>query len=393
MRKLLSLVIALVMLVTIISVTGCADNAADENYKIGAIISISGPASNLGVPEKQTLEMLTEEINAAGGINGHPVEMIIYDDETNAEKAATLATRLIERDEVLAVIGSTFTGGTMAIIDTMNSQETPLVSMSAGIGIITPVEDRYWIFKTPQTEKEAVIEIYKYIQAKGIQDVAIITDTSGFGAGGRNYLLSESASYGINILDDQTFTSGDTSMQSQLTHIKGTAAEAVIVWATDKESAMVASDLQALQMTIPLFASHGIANMAFIENGGDAANGVIFPAGKLLIADQVPASDPQQKVLAGYKQDYESRFGAGTISTFGGHAYDAFGFVTIALANIDLGQDLAAARAQLRDEIEKVENFVGTGGVFTVSPEDHLGMQPGSLAMFEIVDGEWTLAP
>jgi len=249
MRKLLSLVVALVMLVTIISVTGCSDNAADETYKIGAIISISGPASNLGVPEKQTLEMLTEELNAAGGINGHLVEMIIYDDETNAEKVATLATRLIERDEVLAVIGSTFTGGTMAIIDTMNSQETPLVSMAAGIGIITPVEDRYWIFKTPQTEKEAVIEVYKYMQAKGIKDVAIITDTSGFGAGGRNYLLSESASYGINILDDQTFSSGDTSMQSQLTHIKGTAAEAVIVWATDKESAMVASDLQALQMT------------------------------------------------------------------------------------------------------------------------------------------------
>lgn len=393
MKKLLSLVVALVMLVTIISVTGCSNNAADETYKIGAIISISGPASNLGVPEKQTLEMLTEEINAAGGINGHPVEMIIYDDETNAEKVATLATRLIERDEVLAIIGSTFTGGTMAIIDTMNSQETPLVSMAAGIGIITPVEDRYWIFKTPQTEKEAVIEVYKYMQATGIKDVAIITDTSGFGAGGRNYLLSESANYGINIIDDQTFSSGDTSMQSQLTHIKGTDAEAVIVWATDKESAMVASDLQALQMTIPLYASHGIANMAFINNAGDAANGVIFPAGKLLIADQVPASDPQQKVLVAYKQDYESKFGAGTVSTFGGHAYDAFGFLTIALENVDAGQDLAEARAQLRDEIEKIENFVGTGGVFTMSTEDHLGMLPGSLAMFMIVDGTWTLAP
>ncbi len=393
MKKWFPLAIAVLMLVTTTFLTGCTNTAEDESYKIGAIISISGPASNLGVPEKQTLEMLTEELNAAGGINGHPVEMIIYDDETNAEKVATLATRLIERDEVLAVIGSTFTGGTMAILDTMNSQETPLVSMAAGIGIITPIEDRYWIFKTPQTEKEAVIEVYKYMQAEGIKDVAIITDTSGFGAGGRNYLLSESSSYGINILDDQTFTSGDTSMQSQLTHIKGTAAEAVIVWATDKESAIVASDLQALQMTIPLYASHGIANKAFIENGGDAANGVIFPAGKLLIADQVPASDPQQKVLVDYKQDYESKFGAGTVSTFGGHAYDAFGFVTIALGNIDSGQDLADARAQLRDEIEKIENFVGTGGIFTMSAEDHLGMMPGSLAMFMIVDGAWTLAP
>ena len=393
MKKWLSLMVALVMLVTTIAFTGCADNAADESYKIGAIISVSGPASNLGVPEKQTLEMLTEELNASGGINGHPIEMIIYDDETDAEKTATLATRLIERDEVLAVIGSTFTGGTMAIVDTMNSQETPLVSLSAGIDIITPIEERFWIFKTPQTEKEAVIEIYEYMKAKGLNDIAIITDTSGFGAGGRKYLLSESETYGMNILDDQTFSSGDTSMQSQLTHIKGTAAEAVVVWATDKESSIVASDMQALQMTIPLYASHGIANMAFIENGGDAANGVIFPAGKLLIADQVPASDPQQKVLVAYKEDFESRYGAGTISTFGGHAYDAFGIITEALKNMDDSLDLAESRALLRDEIEKVQNFIGTGGVFSMSPQDHLGMQPGSLAMFEIVDGKWTLAP
>lgn len=393
MRKLLSLVIAVLMLVTTIFFTGCANNAADESYKIGAIISISGPASNLGVPEKQTLEMLTEEINAAGGINGRQVEMIIYDSETNAEKAATLATRLIERDEVLAIIGPTTSGETMAIVDTMTSQKTPLVSLAAAISIITPIADRYWVFKTPQTEKEAVIEIYEYMQEKGLKDVALITDTSGFGVGGLNYLLSESSKYSINILDEQTFSSGDTSMQSQLTHIKGTAAEAVIVWATDKESSIVASDMQALQMTIPLYASHGIANMAFIDNAGDAANGVIFPAGKLLIADQVPASDPQQKVLVAYKQDYESNFGAGTASTFGGHAYDAFGFITIALGNIDSGQDIAATRAQLRDEIEKVKNFVGTGGIFTISPEDHLGMLPGSLAMFEIVDGKWTLAP
>ena len=393
MKKWLSIVVALLMLVTTISFMGCANNEKDESYKIGAIISVSGPASNLGVPEKQTLEMLTEELNANGGINGHQVEMIIYDDETDAEKTATLATRLIDRDEVLAVIGSTFTGGTMAIVDTMNSQETPLVSLSAGIDIITPIEERFWVFKTPQTEKEAVIEIYEYMKVKGLKDIAIITDTSGFGAGGRNYLLSESEKYGMNILDDQTFSSGDTSMQSQLTHIKGTAAEAVVVWATDKESSIVASDMQALQMTIPLYASHGIANMAFIVNAGDAANGVIFPAGKLLIADQVPASDPQQEVLVAYKEDFESRYGAGTISTFGGHAYDAFGMIVKALENMDDSLDLVQSRAILRDEIEKVDNFIGTGGVFTMSPQDHLGMQPGSLAMFEIIDGKWTLAP
>ncbi|MDD4875979.1 MAG: ABC transporter substrate-binding protein [Dehalococcoidales bacterium] len=395
MRKWVSLLVVLIMLSTTVSLAACSNTSETEEstYKVGAILSVTGAYSNLGVPEKQTLEMLTEEINAEGGINGRQLEMIIYDNESNAEKAATLATRLIERDEVLAILGPTTTGDSMAIIDTVTSGEIPLISMAAGISIITPIEERYWVFKTPQTEKEAVSEIYLYMQENGIKDIAIITDTSGFGAGGRAYLLSEKDSYGINILDDQTFSSGDTSMQSQLTHIKGTDAEAVIVWATDKESSIVASDMKALEMTIPLFASHGIANMAFINNAGEAANGVIFPAGKLLIADQVPATDQQQKILVDYKNDFESKYGTGTISTFGGHAYDALGMLTIALEKMDGDMTLVDARAKLRDEIEKINNFVGTGGVFTMSPQDHLGMLPGSLAMFEIVDGEWTLAP
>jgi branched-chain amino acid transport system substrate-binding protein len=392
MQNHLKWVVAIALITALVAVGGMSCTSEEEEaetYKVGAVFSLTGPASHLGVPEGQTVEMIVDQINANGGINGHPLEVIIYDTETNAEKCATMVNRLIEQDNVLAIIGPTTSGNSLAIIDTMTAAEIPLISCAASTKIVQPVGERYWVFKTPQTDKQAVTEIYIYLEAQGITEIAIITDTSGFGAAGRDILIADAADYGITILDDQNFSSGDTSMQSQLTHIKGTAPEAVICWATDKESAIVASDMQTLQMDTPLFCSHGIANMGFIEGAGDAANGVIFPAGKLLIINNVPASDPQKEVLTQYKADFEA-LGEGTASTFGGHAWDALNFVIIALEEMEEGLDIAEARAFIRDEIEQIEGFVGISGVFTMSPTDHLGMMPGSLAMIEIVDGEWT---
>ena len=224
----------------------------------------------------------------------------------------------------------------------------------------------------------------------------IITSTSGFGATGRGILIDDADDYGITIVDDQTFSEGDTSMQSQLTHIKGTDAEAVVCWDTDKGSAIVALDMQTLQMEMPLVCSHGIANMAFINAAGDASNGVIFPAGKLLIVDDIPASDPQKDVLTQYRDDYEAIYGNGTINTFGGHAWDALQMLVMALEELTVADpyesadSLAEARAEVRDSIEQITDFVGISGIFDMSANNHLGMQPGSLALIEIVDGEWT---
>jgi branched-chain amino acid transport system substrate-binding protein len=396
MQKYLKQSFVLILVVALIAISGinCGTEEQQEpekeTYTVGALFSTTGAASNLGVPEENTVEMMVGQINAAGGVNGHPLEVILYDDETSSDRCATLSNKLIEQDQVLAIIGPTTSGNSLAIIDIMTTAEIPLVSCAASIQIVTPVEERYWIFKTPQADKEAVSEIYTYMQDQGYSKIAIITATSGFGAGGRGILLSDAADYGLTVVDDQVFDEGDTSMQSQLTHIKGTDAEAVVCWSTDKEGAMVARDMQTLNMEIPLYCSHGIANKAFIDQAGDAANGVIFPAGKLLFVDDVPDTDPQKDTLVSYRDDYEALYGEGTINTFGGHAYDALSMVVMALEDMDEGLSLADARASVRDSLEQITNFAGTGGVFTMSPTDHLGMQPGSLAMIEIVDGEWT---
>jgi branched-chain amino acid transport system substrate-binding protein len=396
MRKYLKLSLFVLMAAALVSTCaiGCGGGTQEEKeaYKIGALFSTTGAQSNLGVPEENTVEMLVEKINADGGINGHDLEVIIYNDETDSTKCATLANKLIEQDEVLAIIGPTGTGNSMAIIDAVTTAEIPLVSCAAGASIVTPIAERYWVFKTPQTDKQVVTEIYVHLQSINISKVAIITSTSGFGQGGKTYLESEAATYGITLVDNQTFGSEDTSMISQLTHIKGTDAQAVVCWDTDKASAVVAKDTQTLQMTIPLFCSHGIANQAFIDAAGDAANGVIFPAGKLLVVDEIPASDLQKDVLTNYKDEYLAAYPNSSISTFGGHAYDALYMVVEALENLDPDLTLAESRAAVRDNLEQITNFVGISGIFTMSPEDHLGMQPGSLALIEIVDGTWTLA-
>ena len=387
-----SVMLTLVVALVAMSSMSCAQETVIEEgdtYNVGALFSTTGPASNLGVPEENTVKMMVDQINDAGGINGHPLEVTIYNDETNAEKCATLANTLIE-DGMIAIIGPTTSGNSLAIIDTVTTAEIPLVSCAASIDIVEPVEDRYWIFKTPQTDKEAVAEIYTYLEeTANITNIALITATSGYGTSGRSILIADAPDFGLTVVDDQTFAEADTSMQSQLTHIGGTDAEAVVCWATDKESASVAKDMETLQMEIPLFCSHGIANMAFITAAGDAANGVIFPAGKLLIADLVPADDPQKEVLTNYIADYEA-LGEGTFSTFGGHAYDALSMVVMALDGLDEGLTITEARAAVRDGLEGITNFAGTGGIFTMSPTNHLGMAPGSLAMIEIVDGEWT---
>jgi branched-chain amino acid transport system substrate-binding protein len=393
MRKWFYVLLALVMLAAAIPLAGCSDNnEADKTpYKVGAIFSTSGSQSDLGVPEERTVKMMVEDINDKGGIDGHPLEVVVYNDESDSTKTLALTTKLIEQDNVLAIIGPTFSGASMAILDAIKTAKIPNISCAASIGIVTPVQERYWVFKTPQTEVQAIHEIYAYLEEEDITKIGIITDTSGFGAAGRKYLISEKGDYGIDIVADQTFTTGDTNMQSQLTQIKGTAAQAVICWATNKESAIVAQDMKTLNITIPLYCSHGVANKAFIEQAGDAANGVILPAGKLLVVDDIPSSDPQAKVLNKYRDDYEDLYGDGTVNTFGGHAYDALSMVVMALKEMDEDLSTADAREFIRDFIENdVKDWPGTGGVFTISPTDHLGMAPGSLALIKIEEGEWT---
>jgi branched-chain amino acid transport system substrate-binding protein len=362
--------------------SGPGGKPSGEPYVIGAIFSVTGDTSSLGMPEKRTAEMLQETINAGGGINGRPVKIVIEDTKGDPAETLKVAKRLVEADKVLAIVGPSRTGSTLAVVDYMESVEVPLVSCAAGVQIVEPV--RKWVFKTPQSDRMAVQKIVEYLQGQGITRIASLSDNSGFGKGGLAEIQALMPNAGIQIVATEEYGPTDKSMVTQLTKIKGTKAQAVVCWGTPPGPAIVARNMRQLAMDIPLICSHGVANETFLRTAGDAANGVVLPAGRLIVVDQISPDDPQAGVLEEYAQEYQAEFGQAA-DTFGGHAWDAIKLVALAIG--EAGDD----RAGIRDALEQTKGFVGTGGVFNFSPEDHNGLTKDAFVMVTVADGKWKL--
>ena len=270
-----------------------------DSYKIGAVFAITGPASWLGEPERNTVVMAAEMINDDGGINGIPIELFIEDTVGDETKSVNAVKKLINSDDVLAIIGPSRSGCTMAVIPIVEKAQMPLISCAAAAAIVDPVKK--WVFKTPQLDSHAVDRIYGHMNKTGIKNIAIISGTTGFGNQGREQLKSLAGDYGINIVADETYGPADADMTAQLTKIRGTNAEALVNWSIVPAQIIVAKNMRQLGMDIPLYQSHGFGNIKYVQAGGEAAEGIIFPAGRLLAADTVPSSHPQKKVLTQYK--------------------------------------------------------------------------------------------
>jgi len=355
-----------------------------ESYKIGGIFAITGAASYLGEPERNTMVMIAEKINQEGGINGIPVEVIIEDTVGDETKSVNAVKKLINSDKVIAVIGPSRSGTTMAVIPIVEKAEVPLISCAAAETIVKPVKK--WVFQTPQLDRHAVERIYGYMQEAGITKIAIMSGTTGFGSAGRDQLIKLAPEYGITILADETYGPEDTDMTPQLTKIRGAQAQAIVNWSIVPAQVIVAKNMRQLGMKIPLFLSHGFGNIKYVEAAGEAAEGIMFPAGRLLVADAVPSSHPQKKVLVDYKSMYEGKYNE-PVSTFGGHASDAMWILIEALKRAGKSAD----KYTLRDEIEKTKEFVGTGGIFTYTPENHNGLTAEAFEMLVVENSQFTI--
>jgi len=351
---------------------------------VGGIFSISGPASYLGEPERNTLQMMVDDINAKGGIKGRSVKAVIYDSEANVTKARLHAEKLITKDNALAIIGPSLTHTSMTVLEVSQKAKVPLISCAAGVGIVSPAKERVWVFKTAQTDQMAVARIFKYLQKQGLTKVAIITVSTGFGVSGKEQLETQAPEYGLKIVGNEVFGEKDTDMTPQLTKIRETDAQAVICWGTGPAPALVAKNMKQLGFTIPLIQSHGAASKKFIQLAGDAADGIILPAGKLAVYKQLPDSDPQKKVCQTYDDMYQKKYNA-PASSFGGYAYDAFNMLKMAV------EKAGADKQKVRDAIEGTKNYVGVSGVFNMSPEDHNGLTPEAFVMVKIEGGEFKL--
>lgn len=357
---------------------------AQGEIKLGSVLSVTGPASFLGDPEKRTLEMVVDDVNAKGGILGRKVRLIIYDDAGDPNAARTFATRLLEEDKVTAMVGGSTTGTTMAMIPAFEDAQVPFISLAGAVQIIQPVKK--WVFKTPHTDTMACEKIFEDMKKRSTTKIGMISGTDGFGKSMRDECVKVAGKYGIEILHEESYGPRDTDMTPQLTNIKNKAGvQAVINPGFGQGPAIVTRNFKQLAINVPLYQSHGVASKQFIGLAGDAAEGVRLPAAALLVADKLPDSDPQKKVVVEYTKAYTTRTGQ-PVSTFGGHAYDGFMIWKEAVERAKTDN-----AAKVRDEIEKTKGYVGTGGIVNMSPTDHMGLDLSAFKMLEIRNGDWTI--
>ncbi len=363
--------------------------SAAEAYKVGAVFSVTGRTSFLGDPEKKTALMLMEQINKKGGINGHPLELIIYDDEGDATKCALAVRKLITQDKVCAIVGPSLSGLSLAVLPEAEKHKIPLVSCGASYKIVNNEKTGKpwkWVFKVPQSDSMAVEAVYSHMKKHGISKIAIITVTSGFGASGRGELLRLAPKYGMTILADEKYGPKDTDMTAQLTKIKGKAPQAIVNWSVGPTQVVVMRNWKELGMTkISFYQSHGFGSRKNIELAAGAAEGVFCPLGACNIAEILANDHPQKRVTMGYLRDYNAKYNE-ALSSFGGHGWDSVSIVVKAL------KAEGCNKAKIRDYIENLTGFVGQHGIFNFSPKDHNGLTKDAFQMVVVKHGDWALA-
>jgi branched-chain amino acid transport system substrate-binding protein len=371
---------------TVLLATSMAHGA--EPIKLGAFFDLTGVSSAIGTPTKLVAEMVTKKINDEGGISGRPLQLVIADDEADPTKAAIIAKKFIESDKVSAIIGPTRTDTGMAAKPIIEQMKIPTV-MTVGGDAIVVVPTWKYTFKSPQRTATAVQKVYGYMKKKGIQKVAIITAADGFGRDGKNALEKLAPEFGVKIIAAESFQATDNDMTAQLIKIKAASPEAIVCWTIGKAGAIVAKNVKQLAIQPPLFQCHGLPDPIYVQLAGEASEGNIMPSTKLMVAGQLPDSDPQKKVITEFMRLYKDVFHYDRqfpINTHSGYAWDAIYIVANAMKKVGTDSE------KLREAIENTKGYVGVSGTYNITPEDHNGLGTDSMVMVQVSKGQWKLA-
>lgn len=383
---------AAVLAVGALALAGCAESDDDGGggeggggesgpVKVGAVLDITGAGATLGVPERQTLEMLAKQVNDDGGVGGREVELIIEDDQSTEDGAAKAATKLITEDEVDILLGASRTGPSLAMRPIAESNEIPMISLAANAAIVDGSE---WVYKTAQNDSVVLENIVDLAAEKGWQKLGLIRDASAFGEGVGEALAEIGKSEGIEVVATEKFAPDASDFTAQMVKIRNADADANLIWGIPPAAALAQKAYAQLKLDAPVIQSHGIGNQVFLDTAGASADGLSAPLGRLLVADQLPDDDPQKPVIEQFVKDYEAEYGESP-STFAGHAYDGF---TIAMQAIE---EVGTDPVKLRDHIEGIDEFIGISGVFAFTPEDHSGLDKTALAIVTVENGSWKL--
>lgn len=361
---------------------GSAASSPSGPIKIGAVLDITGAGASLGVPERQTLEMLAEQVNAAGGIGGRKIDLIIEDNQSTEDGAARAASKLLGTDKVDILLGASRTGPSLAMRPLAEQAKIPMISFAANQKI---VEGSKWVFKTAQNDRVVIERMVDDMAAKGYRRIALARDASGFGEGVAELFAELGSGKGVKIVTTEKFAPDATDFTAQMVKLRNAQPDAAVIWGIPPAAALAQKAYRQLGPKVPVYQSHGIGNQVFLDAAGASADGLIAPIGRMLVADQLPQNDPQREVVSQLISAFKAKYGQSP-STFAGHAYD--GFMIAVNAVKEVGTD----PNRLRDAIEGVTNWPGASGVFTMTPQDHSGLSKEALVMVTVQNGKWKLA-
>ncbi len=383
MRKLIYIFMIVLMMGLLIGPGVPAQAQQPKVWKIGAVIPITGPGSVFGEAGRNSALMFQEEINGSGGINGVPIEVIIYDDQSSESKAVLSVNKLIDNDGVVAIIGSYLTGPVMAILPVVQKAEIPLIACSGSSPPVEPI--RKWVFKTPYTDRKATERYLMDMKKRGITKLAILSVSNALGDSVSKHFNQQAPEMGIKIVAHERHEQKDTDMSVQLTKVRATDAQAIVGAVVGPPAAIISKNHQQLGMKIPLYLWYGVGDQTFLDMAGDAANGVRVAASKYIAPEQLPDSDPLKSYILSVKERYEKKYGTKTSNMHVGGARDALSILVQAIRQG--GKDPAS----IRDQIVKVRNLKGIWGVYSITEDDHVGLDPRDLIMVEVKNRKWVL--
>ena len=364
----------------------CACGTAFAQVKVGVVLSATGPAASLGIPEKNTIELLPKQIG------GKSVQYIVLDDASDTTKAVQDAHKLIDEDHVDVIVGSSTTPNSMAMLDVISQAKTPMISMAASANIVQPVDaKRSWAFKMPQNDSLMADAIASYMQSHGVKTVGFIGFTDAYGESWHQAFMKAAGEHGLKLVSDERYARTDTSVTGQVLKTIGTRPDAVLIAASGTPAALPAKELKARGYTGKVYQTHGVANNDFLRVCGKDCDGEVLPVGPILVADQLADSNPVKQSALAYKAAYEGKYGAGSVVTFGGHAWDAGQMlqhaIPVALKTAQPGTP--EFRAALRTALEGIKNLPVSHGIMTITATDHNGFDKRARVMVQIVDGKW----
>ncbi len=358
-----------------------------QQVKIGSILSTTGRAAFLGEDMKRGMELAIDEINKAGGVMGKPIKWFFYDAESQSVKGVNATKRLISQDEVSIIAGGgSMSGIALAMVPMMERAKRIFISTEGSMAIVNPVDKREYTFKSTADDDQAIERALDYLKKKGVKKVALLHSTTGFGQSALTQMKIVAPKYGIEAVYE-SFGPADTDVTSQLTRIKDSGAQAIIIWTVTPTGVVALKQAQQLGMDkLHLIHSYGFVSQRYMKLAGDAAKNLLLISVKFPVGKDLPDSDKTKAKILALQDMYRKKYGREP-NQFVAQTYDA-----IWLAKIAIDMAKSGDPEKIRAAMANIKGYQGAGGEFNFSPTRHSGLSKKDLVLVKWEDGRFKLA-